>query len=142
MKRKMKGSVTADLAIKNVVRGVITGILTTIAGAVIMSVLIINETLEETSIGYSAMGILLLASMAACMAALVNAQSKKGMIVGITGGLYALILMGLNALLYKGGYEGVGVTLLLILAGCLTSLLLFGKQTKRGYAPKRKLKHR
>lgn len=141
MTRKLKQSLAPSTAPKNVVKGLVTGILITLVGTAVMSALIIREMLKESAIGYVSMGILLAASIAAAFVAMKNAERRKGVIAAITGASYAVVLLALNALLYRGGYEGVGVTMLLIAGGSMSAIMLGANQKKKGHGSKRKKKH-
>ena len=104
-------------------KGAVWSVGITIAGAAIMAVLIVREMLREIAIGYTAMVVLLLASWFGSKIA-VRTFGKKLALTALTSGvIYFLILAGLNAVLYKGGYEGVGVTAVMILAGVGITIL-------------------
>ena len=80
----------------------------TLAGAAVMSGLILKEVLVENAIGYAAMGILLMSSFAGSAAAVRSIGKQPAVAAILTGIFYFGILALLNALLYKGGFEGVG----------------------------------
>jgi hypothetical protein len=67
---------------------------------------------------------------------------KKLLTALLCGIVYAAVLMAANALLYKGEYEGVGVSLMLILGGSLAALLLTDTGGRKKLRPNRKKKHR
>ena len=127
---------------KAVARGVATSILIMVGGAALMSVLILREIIKETAVGYCAMGILLLSSMEGTRAAVRKSEGKIFTVAVLTGAVYAGILLILNAMLYKGGYEGVGVSVLLIIGGSIASGFLTIPDRRIKKHPKRKKKHR
>ncbi len=126
----------------SVLRGALISVGIMIAGTALMSYLIVMEILKESAIGYSAMGILLVSTMVGSMAATRNYQTKKLMISALAGSMYLLLLLTGNALLYKGGYEGVGVTVALVIGGSIAASFLGNEAGKRRYPSKRKKKHR
>lgn len=142
MKLKTKHMLAPSSAPKCIAKGILMGLLVTVPGAMAMAKLMVMEIIKETAIGYCAMGIILAASISAALTSMKSAEGKHGIIAATTGAGYALVLLLLNALLYKGGYEGVGVTLLLILGGTAAAVLLGTRPRKAGYASKKKRKHR
>ncbi len=142
MKIKTMNTIAPSAMPGSVLRGALAGIALTILGAVVMSGLIIKETLRETSIGYCAMGILLLASVAASMVSIRHMGSKRIQVSLITGAIYAGVLMLANGLLYKGGFDGVGETLLIIFGGSVAAALLGTGGRNKQHSARRKKKHR
>ena len=134
-KQNRAGSIPASLASAAVV-----GVAATAAGAGLMSWLIIREVLSELSIGYSAMGILLIASFLSAWVALSRAQKKAMVVSALSGLIYYGILLLVNMLCYKGGMEGTLVTGLLVLGGTGAALLLFLKRSEEGGRRRRKNK--
>lgn len=96
----------------------------TILGAAVMASLILKGTLQDTAIGYAAMAILLLASFAGSMITVRKVGKKLVVSAMMSSVIYFGILALLNAIVYKGGYEGVGVTALVIAAGAGVTVLL------------------
>lgn len=96
----------------------------TIMGAAVMASLILKGTLQDTAIGYAAMAILLLASFAGSMITVRRVGKKLVVSAMMSGAIYFGILALLNAVVYKGGYEGVGVTALVIAGGAGVTVLL------------------
>ena len=96
----------------------------TILGAAVMASLILKGTLQDTAIGYAAMAILLLASFAGSMITVRRVGKKLVVSAMMSSAIYFGILSLLNAIVYKGGYEGVGVTALVIAAGAGVTVLL------------------
>lgn len=141
MKLKTKMMLAPSSIPGSVAGGVTGGLLVTILGAALISTLMLREILKETTIGYSAMVILLLASFAASKISLVNTTQKRWLIALITGISYGAILLILNGILYRGGYEGVGVTILLIMGGSIAALLLGTRTKAKRINPKRKRRH-
>lgn len=142
MKLKSGKTIAPSRAPGCIAKGVLAAMIITLAGACVMSAMIVREILQENAVGYSAMAILLVSSGAATLVSSGSAEKKGALLAIAAAGGYTSILLCMNALLYKGGYEGVGATLLVILGGCIAGLLLGGGRKKRSYPGKRKRKSR
>lgn len=112
-------------------RGWVRGIIVTIAGTAILSWMILNETIKESTIGYAAMGIILISVFLASGKA-VKAAKRNGLIIAALSGLiYWLSLVSANLLMCKGEYHGLWVTLFLALGGgTAANFLNFAGKTK------------
>lgn len=89
------------------------------------------EIISETAIGYAAMGILLLSSIAAAVVSIGRIKRQR-LIVGLaSGGIYYLMLLSITALFFGGRYTGMGVTALVVAAGC-GAVILAGMGQGRG----------
>ena len=127
---------------KALVRGLVVSVLITLGGAALMSALIIREMILETAIGYCAMGTLLVSSVAGALVAIRSNERNKFLVVLLAGVLYSIVLLAANALLYKGGYEGVGVSLTLVMGGSVAAAFLVAPSGMKRRPSKRKKKHR
>ena len=112
-------------------KGLVCSIGITAGGAALMASLILRGTLHETAIGYTAMTVLLLASFAGSKIAAKTMGKQLAVTALATAGMYFLVLLALNILLYKGGFEGIGVTVLLIFAGAGVTILTGMNQKER-----------
>jgi len=120
-KREIRRSETMGTAL---LKGLLWEAGITVAGAGLMAWLMLRQMLRDTVIGYCAMGILMVSSLLGALVS-VRTMGRKIALTGLcSGGIYFCLLAALNALLYKGGYEGVGVTALLILGGAMTGVFL------------------
>ena len=124
------------------IKGTGVSLLITMFGAAIMSWLIIRDTLKETAIGYCAMAILMAASFVGPAWAIRKAGEKRMQIALLVAAIYAAVLLILNWILYKGGYEGVGETLLIIAGGSVTASLTISGSGNGSRGRRRKKKHR
>ncbi len=121
-----------------VLLGSAMSLLWTIAASVILAKLMETETLREASIGYGSMVILLTASMLGSGIAWRRVKRQPVVVCLVTGGTYLLMLMGITALFFGGQYEAVGVTALLVIAGCTVTLLWTMKKRKSGAGRQRR----
>lgn len=103
----------------------------TVIGAMGVAKLIDSGKLAETSIGYGAMVILLTGAFGAAMVSFCKVKRQRALVCGAAGLIYFLILLSINALFFGGQYAGVGVTALVILAGCGCAILL-GLRPEKG----------
>ena len=95
--------------------------------------LILRGSLAENSVGYCAMVILLVASMAGAATATGKIKRLRFQMGLASGALYFALLLAVTALFFGGIYDGVGVTALMILCGNLLVILLApGRQNRAG----------
>lgn len=110
----------------------------TLIGSAVIAWLISGEHLAESAIGYGAMVILLLSSAAGSWAAVLLIKHRRMLVCLISGASYFLLLLACTALFFGGQYQGIGMTALLILAGCGIVILLGLKGEKSGGAARHK----
>ena len=104
--------------------------LLTILGSGLVAKLISMEALQENAIGYGAMMIILLSSISGAGIAVNRVKKRMLQVAALVGGLYYVMLLGATALFFGGQYQGMGVTALLILAGCGVAVLIAGREKK------------
>lgn len=97
--------------------GSIVSLIVTIIGAVILSKLMDAEMIQESSVGYAVPLILIAASYLGCRIGAGKYKRKGMMISMVVAGIYLTVLMSINALFFEAQFNGVGVTLLVILCG-------------------------
>lgn len=96
----------------------------TLGGMLLIAAMVNAERIAWETTGYCIMAVTVLSTLAGCVLSIKSA-GQKAMIVSVaTGIVYYLLLLGCNALLFDGQYEGVGETLLLILGTCICTALL------------------
>lgn len=105
-------SMPAGLAV-----GTAMGLLITIAFAVVMTQLVLGGKLEETAMGYGAMITIPVAAAMSALVAFTMIKRRRIQVCMMAGGLYLLCLIGINVLFFGGQFQGIGVTVLLILLG-------------------------
>lgn len=105
----------------------------TLGGAGVFAWLIAAERLAESSIGYCAMAIVLLSAALGAAVAVGRIKRRRVYVCAISGLIYYGVLLGMTALFFGGQYQGMGVTALLVLAGCgsVALLGLRGEKTSR-----------
>lgn len=96
----------------------------TILGSAVLAKLIDLEKLQEESIGYGAMVILLAGSFLGALYAYRKIKRQRAMVCLLTGGAYYLTLLAMTALFFGGQYTGMGVTALTVLAGSAVAILM------------------
>ena len=142
MKTKSMKELAPSKLPKALLKGTGISLLITMIGATVMSWLIIRESLRETAVGFCAMGILMGASFFGSIFAMKMAETKRMQTALLEASCYSLILIMLNLLLYKGGYEGVGVTLMIIYGTAVASAMTHIGDTKYSRHRRCKKKHR
>ncbi len=89
----------------------------TLLGAAVTASLLSKEMMTQLGLGYGAMITLLAASAAGGFTAWRMIRHRRLLVCGIHGAGYLALLLGVTALLFGGGYQGIGVTAAVILAG-------------------------
>ena len=116
---------------KGILIGVLVSLGVMLLSAGLLVFMISKGSLQESSIGYAALVVLLLSSaLGASMAA--GITERKKMFTGIITALtYGICLLACTALFFGGQYQGVGVTMLVILAGGVLPALIGNKEKKK-----------
>ncbi len=101
---------------------VCTGV--TLVGSAVFAALISGDLISAASLGYCALATLLLASIAGAISGAGRTKEKRLYVCLLVAAVYLLMLLSVTALFFGGQYEGVGVTGLVIFAGCITVAIL------------------
>lgn len=104
--------------------GAAASVAVTLIGTAICAALISAETINAGSLGYCAIGILLLSSFIGAAAAAGKRKEKRLYTSLIAGAIYMIVLLCVTALFFGGRYEGVAVTALVIFSGSILNTLL------------------
>ena len=136
--KKVKG--TAVSIPIGVIQGVIASLSITCGISVVLTWLALGGKVDEKTIGYFVMGTLLISAVLGTLLSILRIQRRRMFVSCVTGGVYYLVLLGSTAVFFGGNYQGVGVTGLVVLIGCLISGILGQKANK--HVPKRYKKYR
>lgn len=132
-----KGKIGGNLKWSRIGLGAIAGLLSTILATMVLALLINKEVLGQTSVKMGA-GIILFVSAAIAALVSMGKGSNKLPVAVITGALYCLCLLCINALFYSGEYAGVPVSVLLAMcAAAGAGIVSSGKKNKGKYKRKR-----
>ena len=126
-------------ALKGIVIGMAAGIGAILLGAMILAWLVQTQKIDESTLGY---GILIVTASSVFTGCVVGAKkSELNRLVSSTSVsiLMFAALICLNAMLFEGRYQGIGVTLLLI-TGCCISTALIGVNKKRRVKTRHKMR--
>lgn len=124
--RKVSGrAVTAPVGL---LMGVGTSLLVTLSISAWIANLVLNEKLAEVWIGYGATATILVSSWIGALISAATIKRRWAMICGVNGVIYFLALLSITALFFGGQYEGMGVTLLLVLCGTGVAVLMGAKR--------------
>lgn len=124
MVRNRKPTGTAMSLPAGVGVGVAVAVVLSLIGAALAAWLLDSGSMSQDGIGYGAMVILLLSAAAGAWAA-ISAVKHNRLVVGMaTGGVYLVLLLGMTALFFGGQYQGIVPTVLLVLAGSMTAVLV------------------
>lgn len=120
--------------------GVSVGI--TLLASAILAKLLDSETLAWENIGYCIMVMLMGASFLGALTARRKVKRQILLSCMAAGGIYFCVLLSMTALFFGGQYQGVGVTGLLVLAGCGSAALMGISGQKGRGERKRRIRHR
>lgn len=96
----------------------------TVVLSLVTAKLLDNGTLPEESVGYAALGILLLSSGLGAWLAAVKIKRQRLIVCLASGCVYYGLLLGVTALFFGGQYTGMGVTALAVAGGSLAVCLM------------------
>lgn len=100
-------------------------------------------TAKEGSIGYFAVGILLLSSFAGAVIAATNIKRQKMAVCLLSVLIYYAMLLSMTALFFGGQYQGMGVTALVVLCGGAVAVLTVVREGRGAVGKKRRtIRHR
>lgn len=103
--------------------GLLASFVITLLGAVGITQLVVTEEMEENSMGYGIMGVLLLASILGSWLAANRTKRMRLQVCLLAGAGYFLGLLAITALFFGGQYQGIGAAGITILLG--SSLMAF-----------------
>ena len=118
--------------------GALVSILTTILICAVSAHLISTEAIAEEQIGYCSIAALICSTILGAVTAVRKIKHKRLVVCILSGAVYYLILLSVTALFFGGQYQGMGVTLIVILLGSLAALLITGREGKGRTPSKRK----
>lgn len=111
--------------------GTLISMLMTLAGSAIISWLIVSEKVGEGSVSVAAMMIQLLAATIGSWCAVAISKQQRLQTALITGVGYYLVLLATTAMFFGGQYKGMGITALIVFAGCGLVALISGKTSSK-----------
>lgn len=108
------------------------GLLVTLIGTGILAWLLGEERIAVQGTGYGVMVILVLSSLLGPWIAAALVKHQRLVVCLATGGVYLLVLTGMNILWFGGQFQGILPTVLLILGGSTGAALVGnGRQGNR-----------
>lgn len=114
----------------------------TVLGAAVCAHLISKETIAGEGIGYCAMVIVLLSTVLGALVSAGKIKRRRLQVCLMSGAVYYATLLAGTALFFGGQYQGMGVTGLLVLAGCGVVILMGMNGGKQRRPRKRKIGNR
>ena len=107
-----------------------------------MAILLDSQTIQESGVGYGSMLLLLLSSAAGTFTA-AKTIKRQMLPMGMLSGLcYYAMLLAITTLFFGGQYQGMGVTALVVMAGCCVTALALVKGKESGAKLHRKRAYR
>lgn len=100
----------------------------TVLMTLLLSKLILEGTMAMEQVGYGTMALLLSASFLGAVMAQGRIKHRRALVCLLSGGVYFLGLLAITALFFGGQYSAVGVSGLLVLAGCGSAALITARK--------------
>jgi len=129
IKKKTSAKTAASLPV-GIGLGVLVSFIVTLIGAGAVTHLVATEAMEENSIGYGVIGVLLIASMIGAWFAASQTKRLRLQVCLLEGVGYFLALIATTALFFGGQYQGVWASGITILLGCMIMAIvpMFGQR--------------
>ena len=119
-------SIPSGLIIGALVSTVITVLVAAIGAHLVMS-----QYIDQDQIGYCSIAALILGTILGAITACKRIKHRKLMVCALSGLAYYLLLLMTTALFYGGQYEGMGVTLLIVMLSTLAAALIANREEKQ-----------
>ena len=126
-------SIPAGLAAGAAVSILVTAVICLLGGWMIGS-----EIISQEQIGYCAIAALLVSAIMGSNTAWKKIRRKRLIVSLASGGIYYLILVAITIALFDGGFQGLGVTLVVILVGTVLPILIRKGEGKSKTGKRRK----
>lgn len=118
----MEKSIPAAIGI-----GALISLLTMIIGTAVMTLLLANQTIEENTVGYGVLLVIILSVVIGSTVSILLARSRVLIVSLCTALTFALVLLAMTAMFFGGQYSGVPVTLLVMAGSAISVALIAGK---------------
>lgn len=115
-----------------IVIGAMICMLVMILGIASVAGLIIRNVINEDSTGYVVVIVLLLSSIMGCSFVIKKERKSAFGISVLVGMVYSIILLLITTIGFGDGYRGVPVTILVIVSGCIITVIARKDRTKTG----------
>lgn len=115
-----------------IVIGAMISMLVMILGIASVAGLIIRNVINEDSAGYVVVIVLLLSSIMGSSFVIKKEREGAFGISVLVGMVYSIMLLLITALGFGDGYRGVPVTILVIVSGCIITVIARKDRTKTG----------
>ena len=141
MRNKQRVSGRADSIPVGLAVGAVSSILLTITCVMILAKLIDNGKMLWENIGYGIMVQTITVSFIGAKIAYMRIKRHRLLTCLLSGLIYYGLLIATAAIFFGGHYEGMAVTALLVLAGCICASLLGLHSQKTGQHNIKKKRH-
>jgi len=129
---------TASSIPKGLALSGIVGLFTTILGSIMIAYMVNAEWIAESNIGYSIMILLTVTSFIAAIIAWKKIKHRRIVVCLLAGAVYYCILLSITALFFRGQYQGMLETALLVLCGSLLAAMIGSNRKKHVHYAKPK----
>lgn len=122
--------------------GLGVSVIITLIFAAVITQLILKETVGEEWIGYGAMLAIPVSAAAGAFVASMTVKRRWLLVSLFEGGMYLLFLLSMNSFFFGGQFQGVWITVILILLGSFAVGAISLKGQSRGYKYRKKYRPR
>ena len=120
--------------------GTLISILTMVIGAAVMTLLLANQTIEESAMGYGVLLVTILSVVIGSTVSILLARSRVLVVSLCTTLTFGLVLLAMTAMFFGGQYSGVPVTLLVMAGSAISVALIAGKYMNKPKSYRKKSK--
>ena len=113
------------------VAGAIVSMVVTVIICGLGAWMIASELMPQEQIGYCSIAALLLSTILGSITAMERVKRKKLMVGLMNGGIYYILLVVVTILFFDGKFQGMGVTLTVVLIGSLAAVLVENRKPKQ-----------
>lgn len=130
MAQKYKKDKKQNSILQGIGKGILISVVVSLAVSAIMSIALVNGTVDTTVLDFGVLGILAISSLLGCVAALFGAEEKCAIIMGVTIIAYSSVLIMLGVLFFESGFEKVLSRIIVIsISGGFGGVIAMRKKT-------------
>ncbi len=118
--------------------GALVSLVMTILVTALGAHMIASEIIPQERIGYCSIAAILISTISGGITAAAKIKRRRLMTCALSGMCYFLILLSATALFFGGQYEGIGVTLLVVILGSFAAALLGNREHRNTHWQRRK----
>ena len=139
MNKKQNLNMNENRNVRRMIAGISGSLLTTLIVTAMFAGMISKELIPEEKIGYSAIVVVLVSVIIGVSIAISKSENRILPLVCV-GLSYLVVLMTLTGIFFSADYQRVGITILIVIFGCISATILSKKGGKNYKSRKSKTK--